>query len=267
MENDASFLEQYLSQAPIPLALVRSVDCRHLAKEPYEGVILDAGCGDGLLAKILFQGQPCKISVGIDADSNELMKAARTKVYKGIACSDMTNMPFRNNTFDAVISNSVLEHIPKLDLALQEIHRVLKPNALLAFTVPSVFLNDHLLFPRLFQKIGIPSLGKKYADFKNRVWKHYHVYSKELWLEKMAHLGFKVERCEYIHPEKLTAVCDLMTLSGAFSLMIRKIFGRLLLFPGSFRGKIFAPLFKKYYQMDHFVEGSTLFFVVRKGVL
>lgn len=45
-------------------------------------------------------------------------------------------LPFRDATFDAVVSRYTLEHVAALDSVLSEIHRVLKPGGIFRFTVP-----------------------------------------------------------------------------------------------------------------------------------
>ena len=42
---------------------------------------------------------------------------------------DLTKLPFENNYFDFGYSLGVLHHIPDINKALTEIHRILKPNA------------------------------------------------------------------------------------------------------------------------------------------
>ncbi len=50
--------------------------------------------------------------------------------------ADAAALPFRNASFDAVISNHSLEHIVQLDAALAEIGRVMKPRGALYIAVP-----------------------------------------------------------------------------------------------------------------------------------
>lgn len=48
---------------------------------------------------------------------------------------DATRLPFAEATFDAVIALSVLEHIPDIERAIAELHRVLKPGGHLLLTI------------------------------------------------------------------------------------------------------------------------------------
>ena len=51
---------------------------------------------------------------------------------------DMQDLPFEDHTYDFVFASHVLEHIPNDRKALQEIHRILKPNGIAVLPVPVV---------------------------------------------------------------------------------------------------------------------------------
>ncbi|MCP4671119.1 MAG: class I SAM-dependent methyltransferase, partial [Desulfobacula sp.] len=53
-----------------------------------------------------------------------------------LACMDVTNLPFCNNSFDIVICSEVLEHILDDKKAMSELVRILKPGKILAVSVP-----------------------------------------------------------------------------------------------------------------------------------
>jgi 2-polyprenyl-3-methyl-5-hydroxy-6-metoxy-1,4-benzoquinol methylase len=55
---------------------------------------------------------------------------------RGISNEDLTQLTFRENSFDAVLSFDVFEHIPNYRAALAECCRVLRPGGMLLFTVP-----------------------------------------------------------------------------------------------------------------------------------
>jgi SAM-dependent methyltransferase len=50
--------------------------------------------------------------------------------------TDATKLPFADHSFDKIICSEVLEHIENYAGVLQEIKRVLKPNGILAISVP-----------------------------------------------------------------------------------------------------------------------------------
>ena len=97
-----------------------------------EKKILDVGCGPGRDAHVL-DGKGYRI-IGIDL-SKELLKKAR-ELHSGLEFEqmDVRKLEFPDNTFGAVWCNAVLLHLndKDLEIALQEIFRVLTPQGILA---------------------------------------------------------------------------------------------------------------------------------------
>jgi SAM-dependent methyltransferase len=50
--------------------------------------------------------------------------------------ADICNLPFKNNEFDVIFCNHVLEHIENDNKAMSELYRVLKPNGFGIFQIP-----------------------------------------------------------------------------------------------------------------------------------
>lgn len=110
-------------------------------------IVLEVGCGAGANSVIL-SGSVSRVVAtdlpGYDAKTHSLgMKTAKDLVGKAEAanielasCSgDM--LPFRNGTFDAVFSFSVLEHIGNRKEAMKEMMRVTRPGGIVVFAVPT----------------------------------------------------------------------------------------------------------------------------------
>lgn len=60
---------------------------------------------------------------------------------------DILDIPYRNNFFDYVIINHVLEHITDIKKAISEVKRVLKPNGKLILSFPICTDMDTLELP------------------------------------------------------------------------------------------------------------------------
>jgi hypothetical protein len=56
--------------------------------------------------------------------------------FEGVRCEDLTRLTYRDGRFDVVLSSETLEHVPDLERALREIHRVLVPGGVHIFTIP-----------------------------------------------------------------------------------------------------------------------------------
>jgi ubiquinone/menaquinone biosynthesis C-methylase UbiE len=97
--------------------------------------VLDVGVGTGFLSTMLAEmGHDV---VGIDL-SEEMIKNARKKMdARGLKVKlelgDAENLPFEDESFDAVVNRAVLWTLPNPKKALSEWKRVLKPNGSLCF--------------------------------------------------------------------------------------------------------------------------------------
>jgi SAM-dependent methyltransferase len=114
--------------ALIDHALPRLQDCRTL---------LDLGCGDGGIMAVLRPHLPSTMSVtGLDADPAETALAERRGLFASVLTSGAERMPLADSGFDAILSNSVLEHITPVDAVLNECGRLLRPGGWFVATVP-----------------------------------------------------------------------------------------------------------------------------------
>ena len=72
-------------------------------------------------------------------------------------------LPFADNTFDAVISQAVFEHLQYPELAMQEIRRVLKPGGLVK--IDTAFLQPEHGYPYHFFNVTETGLLHWLRDF------------------------------------------------------------------------------------------------------
>lgn len=92
-----------------------------------EDDILDIGSGDGLIT-YLIKG------VGID-DNDIAVKLAREHGVK-VSFGSAYDIPYEDNSFEAVFMGDVLEHLETPDLAIKEVKRVLKKGGRFYVTTP-----------------------------------------------------------------------------------------------------------------------------------
>jgi SAM-dependent methyltransferase len=102
-----------------------------------EGRGLDLGCGDGKLTSVILERSGPRALVGVDVDSQETQAAGKATTYQAVHTAPADQIPEREFSFDFVLSNSVLEHIPDLNPVLREIARLLRPGGRFLFTVPA----------------------------------------------------------------------------------------------------------------------------------
>ncbi|HEX9018237.1 MAG TPA: ubiquinone/menaquinone biosynthesis methyltransferase [Anaerolineaceae bacterium] len=99
-----------------------------LARIPSGGRVLDLGTGTGDLSREALRQSPgCR---PISADFTLGMMQAGKRLPGPVlawSCADALNLPFPDQTFDAVVSGFLLRNVVDLPRAIQEQYRVLKP--------------------------------------------------------------------------------------------------------------------------------------------
>jgi len=104
--------------------------------------ILDAGCGTGYLARRLARAG-ARVD-GVDVSAKQLETARTEEAREGLGIryhqGDLADLSrFRDATFDAAVSNIVLQDVRRLREAVAEVHRVLRPGGrfVLSITHPA----------------------------------------------------------------------------------------------------------------------------------
>ncbi len=90
-----------------------------------DDTILDAGCGSGIFPSILYRLTGARV-IGMDFSSKHLEIMRERYPYIKSVNGDVTTLPFKSNTFDKVISYSVLQFVDSWQDAVKELIRVTK---------------------------------------------------------------------------------------------------------------------------------------------
>lgn len=143
----------------------------------HNATVLDLCTGTGDIAG--FIDNSCNVT-GLDFSSNMLELAQKKYPWVNFIEGDCTNLPFEDNSFDAVTISFGLRNIENYDKALDEIYRVLKPNGLFMHLD---FGKKNILGDILFD-IVIPPLVKIF--YKNNLPYEYLVKSKQLFFNEKA---------------------------------------------------------------------------------
>ncbi|MEG1427739.1 MAG: class I SAM-dependent methyltransferase, partial [Oscillospiraceae bacterium] len=93
--------------------------------------ILELGCGNGGQWNSKIDKLPKDASLILSDFSEEMVSIVRSK-YAGF-CNvgaesiDIQNIPYADTSFDVVIANFMMYHVPDIDKGIAEVRRVLKP--------------------------------------------------------------------------------------------------------------------------------------------
>jgi SAM-dependent methyltransferase len=104
--------------------------------EPF-GAALEIGSGTGYFSLNLLQLGAIERLVATDISPEMLSTLSQTAERLGLSAetrvTDAETLPFGDESFDLVFGHAVLHHLPALDTAMSEFHRVLRPGGALAF--------------------------------------------------------------------------------------------------------------------------------------
>ena len=103
--------------------------------------------------------------------------------------ADICALPFKDNSYDFIICNHVLEHIPDDTKAMQELYRVLAPGGTAILQVPYDRKRDVT-----FTDDSITDQKERAAIFGQ--YDHVRVYGMD-YFDKLRSVGFKVEAVDY----------------------------------------------------------------------
>lgn len=96
--------------------------------------VLNAGAGQGTFSLRLAERGFEVTSADASPAAVEVLEA---RVGGEVAQADVIDLPFGDETFDAAVLGEVLEHIPDDAAALREVARVVRPDGVLAVSVPA----------------------------------------------------------------------------------------------------------------------------------
>ncbi len=254
-------LWQHLIDLPAFRALLRAVEARlYQDYLPLAEPVLDVGCGDGHFASVAF---PLPLAAGIDPGAAVLREAHDRNAYRVLAQAPGDTLPFADQQFATVISNSVLEHIPRVDDVLAEITRVLRPGGRFIFCVPSDHFTELLLCTQLLRRLRLETLAAAYERFFNRIARHHHCDGPEVWQDRLEAAGLQLVESVYYFSARANHALDLGHYFGAPSLVAKRLFGRWILAPTQWNLALTERWLRPLYEEPLPKVGAYLFFVAQ----
>ena len=123
-----------------------------------------------------------------------------TDLYSPLADvkADICNLPFEDNSYDIILCNHVLEHIPDDTKAMQELYRVLKPGGMGILQIPQDLSRE-----KTFEDDSITDPKERARIFGQ--YDHVRVYGRD-YFDKLRSVGFTVTEEDYtkkLSPEQV----------------------------------------------------------------
>lgn len=157
--------------------------------------LLDLGAGTGDLAREALTQQPHARVTAADF-TLEMMRVGQRNGSLSWSAADALNLPFKDRTFDAVVSGFLMRNVTDVQRALKEQQRLLKPRGrivILDTTRPKKNILSPLIW--FYMHVVIPFLGGLLSGFRDAY--NYLPDSTEGFLTaeelavRMAAVGFK----------------------------------------------------------------------------
>jgi ubiquinone/menaquinone biosynthesis C-methylase UbiE len=101
------------------------------------GRLLDVGCGSGIFLPELARHCDSLIACDFHPHMNRPAEMLRAEsIHVSLVRSDARALPYANDSMDALVCMSVLEHLHDLESAAEEFYRVLRPGGIAIIGVP-----------------------------------------------------------------------------------------------------------------------------------
>ncbi len=224
--------QRYFPYTPAALCVKECARLSALRRHACPAPILDVGCGDGLFASVAFENAEVW---GIDIDAKEGRWAAASRAYSQVVLADVTSAKLPEAFFETCIANCSLEHVPRIDLALQNIFRSLKPGGRVLMFVPNKQWAQHLLSYRFLVAIGATGLADTLQTGIDRFFRHEHLYDESGWRKVLLEAGFIVDAVDPVLSSATTVAFEALLLPSLAGKLNKTLTTRWTNFPAARR--------------------------------
>jgi ubiquinone/menaquinone biosynthesis C-methylase UbiE len=177
--------------------------------------VLDCGCWDGINTKKIGNAVGTNFLFGAEINKSKAKEASKRGIK--VKTFDLNKkFPYKNNFFDVVIANHVLEHLVNVRLFVSEVYRVLKkggyviigtPNlaswhnifalliGLQPFSGPTIKMN-YESDVSLVKKMNKGRFDKIFSGDKSRGLEHIKVMTTRALIGLLNNFNFKIDKLE-----------------------------------------------------------------------
>ncbi len=123
--------------------------------------VLEIGLGQGADSEQIIRRGAIYSGVDLTEESVKRIKmrfSLRNLPFEDVRQASALELPFADDSFDIVFSHGVLHHIPEIQKAEKEIHRVLKPDGMLVAMLYAKKSLNYLVSISVLRRLGLLSL-------------------------------------------------------------------------------------------------------------
>ncbi|MDQ3985626.1 MAG: methyltransferase domain-containing protein [Actinomycetota bacterium] len=144
------------------------------------GSVLDVGCGTSRIIQTL----PHVVGMDVAIRKLRWLRSPGRPLVQGT----LTHLPFRDHAFDALVCSEVIEHIPREQVRIEELIRVLSPGGTLILGTPDYSRKRWRFLEWAYAKV-FPG---------GYVLEHINRYTYSGLREELESMGLEILDCEYV---------------------------------------------------------------------
>lgn len=180
---------------------------KKLLESDIKALFLDLGCDDGKTTIEMAKKMGTENIAGFDLIESRL-KIAKDRGIKVIKGDLNKKLPFKNSSFNVILSNQVIEHLSDTDLFISEIYRILRPGGYIIISTENL-ASWHNIFALIlgFMPFSLTNISSKTAALGNPLdthanedfcwnsdtWQHQRIFTTTGLRHLLTLHGFKVE--------------------------------------------------------------------------
>lgn len=153
-----------------------------------KGKVLEVGCGEGRAIRTVKKRFSSLTTFGCDFLPQSIFRTVHYRDGTHYALCDAHDLPYKSNSFDAVVVFDLIEHVVDVDKVISEINRILKDDGIFHCFIPC-----EINFPTLYWflwKTGISPDLKKFVG-------HIQKFDEKIITDKLTQNGFKPVHLSY----------------------------------------------------------------------
>ncbi|MCU0291063.1 MAG: methyltransferase domain-containing protein [Thermoanaerobaculaceae bacterium] len=184
---------------------------------------LELGCGTGLFTRLVAASGASIVATDLSEALLDTAQKATVAANIRFEVADAHALHFQGRSFDVVFGSSVLHHL-QLDLALREIHRVLRPGGIMVFAEPN------MLNPQIWAERNIPWVRQRAGVSPDET--AFVRFSLEREMRHAGYVHIAITPHEFLHPATPEALCPFVegvTRVLEHLPLVREIAGSLLI--------------------------------------
>jgi len=169
--------------------------------------VLELGCGAGYFTRELARSGADIIAIDVSPELLEIARANCSAPNVRYEIRNAYDLSYPDAVFDSVVGSAVLHHL-KIEEALREIYRVLKPGGTIWFTEPN------MLNPQIAIQKNVPWVKRKLGDSPDET--AFFRWPLRRLLEITGYREVCIDPFDFLHPATPVPLVNRLDAAGRF---------------------------------------------------